>query len=186
MSQFSNDYEFKIIVIGDVGSGKSSVVKRFCDQSFSNEEVGTVGVELATKTLKVGDKGVKLNIWDSSGQERFRTIIESFFRGTHGVVIVFDVSKKHQVDKWLEIIDRHVEKVPVIIMGNKKDLKEVNHEFIHAYFNVSAKTGIGIDEAFREIALLAIETLLQPPMYTIKLREDSPLHNYPKKRPCCQ
>ena len=86
------DHLFKIVVIGDSGSGKSSLTARFTEDRFDQDAPTTVGVDFATKTMFVGTECIKLTIWDTAGQERFRTLTASYYRGCHGVILAFDVN----------------------------------------------------------------------------------------------
>jgi len=80
----------KLVLIGDAGVGKSSVIMRFIDQTFLDHKRETIGVDFSVKNLKVDGKSIKLHIWDTAGQERFRSMVSSFYRDAHGV-IVYDV-----------------------------------------------------------------------------------------------
>lgn len=85
------DHLFKILLIGDAGVGKSSILLRFTDDSFEEQMSSTIGVDFRVKTVTVGGQKVKLTIWDTAGQERFRTLTSSYYRGCHGIILVFDV-----------------------------------------------------------------------------------------------
>ena len=87
----SFDHLFKILLIGDAGVGKSSILLRFTDDSFEEQMSSTIGVDFRVKTVTVGGQKVKLTIWDTAGQERFRTLTSSYYRGCHGIILVFDV-----------------------------------------------------------------------------------------------
>eukprot|EP01089_Gocevia_fonbrunei_P013153 TRINITY_DN328_c0_g2_i1.p2 TRINITY_DN328_c0_g2~~TRINITY_DN328_c0_g2_i1.p2 ORF type:complete len:104 (-),score=13.90 TRINITY_DN328_c0_g2_i1:403-714(-) len=86
------DFLFKILIIGDSGVGKSALLLRFADDSYTESYISTIGVDFKIRTVKVDDKTVKLQIWDTAGQEKFRTIISSYYRGAHGIIVAFDTT----------------------------------------------------------------------------------------------
>lgn len=143
-------------------------MRRVQKGSFSGDTMNTVGSEeYLSKELTVDGVKTTLNIWDTAGQEKFRTITSSYYRGAEGVVIVFDLNKKETFDhvaKWHEQIVRYAsEEVPVIVVGNKSDLEKVVDEseinsickekFMH-YYEASASTGTNIDKVFTHLAKL--------------------------------
>ena len=97
------DYLFKVLLIGDSSVGKSSILLRFSDNEFTSSYISTIGVDFKVRTLDVGGKIVKLQIWDTAGQERFRTITTTYYRGSNGIIIVYDVSNRDSflnVQQW--------------------------------------------------------------------------------------
>ncbi|MCL4124544.1 UNVERIFIED_CONTAM: hypothetical protein GTU68_045696, partial [Idotea baltica] len=94
---------FKIVIIGDSGVGKTNLLSRFVDGTFSIDSRPTIGVEFATKTTSIEDKTIKNQIWDTAGQERFRAITNAYYRGAQGAIIVYDLTKQRtfeNIAKW--------------------------------------------------------------------------------------
>jgi Ras-related protein Rab-18 len=126
---FPYDHLFKILIIGDAGVGKSSMLLRFTDDSFDEHIQSTIGVDFKVKHLDVNEKRVKLTIWDTAGQERFRTLTSSYYRGAHGVVLVYDVTRTdtfENLQQWLKEVNMYSpnngEAVVKLLVGNKIDL----------------------------------------------------------------
>jgi len=157
------DYLFKLLLIGDSGVGKSCLLLRFADNVYTDSYISTIGVDFKIKTLTIDGKTVKLQIWDTAGQERFRTITSSYYRGAHGIIVVYDVTDKvsfSNVKQWLGEIDRYAcQSVNRLLVGNKADLKEKKvvdtseaKEFADtlriSFLETSAKSSENVEEAF--------------------------------------
>ena len=123
------DYEhlFKLLVIGDSGVGKSCILLRFSDDVFTDNFISTIGVDFKIKKLDINGQQVKMQIWDTAGQERFRTITSSYYRGAHGIIIVYDITNKESfdhVERWLNEIKTFAgDNVEKVLVGNKCDLE---------------------------------------------------------------
>merc|ERR1711988_730415 len=119
------DYLFILVLIGDSGVGKSCLLLRFADDKWTDSYISTIGVDFKIRTIELDQKTIKLQIWDTAGQERFRTISSTYYRGAHGIIVVYDVTNHtsfENVTRWLTEIDKYaregVNKLPV---GNKSD-----------------------------------------------------------------
>ena len=114
------------MLIGDSGVGKSCLLLRFADDTYTESHISTIGVDFKIRTIQLEGKTIKLQIWDTAGQERFRTITSSYYRGAHGIIVVYDTTDSEtfeHVKTWLHEIDRYAsENVNKLLVGNKSDL----------------------------------------------------------------
>jgi len=161
------DYLFKLLLIGDSGVGKSCLLLRFADDTYTESYISTIGVDFKIRTIELDGKTIKLQIWDTAGQERFRTITSSYYRGAHGIIVVYDVTDNesfNNVKQWLHEIDRYAcENVNKLLVGNKSDLTakrvvstEQGKEFADSlgieFLETSAKTSTNVEQAFLTMA----------------------------------
>ncbi|CAM9190490.1 unnamed protein product [Chrysoparadoxa australica] len=161
------DFLFKLLLIGDSGVGKSCLLLRFADDTYTESYISTIGVDFKIRTVELDAKTIKLQIWDTAGQERFRTITSSYYRGAHGIIVVYDVTDKESFDnvkQWLHEIDRYAcEQVNKLLVGNKSDLDakravpyETAKEFADSlgieFLETSAKNAENVDKAFMMMA----------------------------------
>jgi len=157
------DYLFKLLLIGDSGVGKSCLLLRFAEDSYTESYLSTIGVDFKIRTIDVEGKTIKLQIWDTAGQERFRTITAAYYRGAHGIVVVYDVTDSESyenVKMWLKEIDRYAaENVDKLLIGNKADLvnkkvveysiaKEFADSLSIPFLETSAKDSTNVEELF--------------------------------------
>jgi len=161
------DYLFKLLLIGDSGVGKSCLLLRFADDTYTESYISTIGVDFKIRTIELDGKTIKLQIWDTAGQERFRTITSSYYRGAHGIIIVYDVTDMvtfNNVKQWLQEIDRYAcENVNKLLVGNKCDLankrvveynsaKEFADSLGVPFLETSAKNATNVEAAFIKMA----------------------------------
>ncbi|XP_016152653.1 PREDICTED: ras-related protein Rab-1A, partial [Ficedula albicollis] len=164
---FCSDYLFKLLLIGDSGVGKSCLLLRFADDTYTESYISTIGVDFKIRTIELDGKTIKLQIWDTAGQERFRTITSSYYRGAHGIIVVYDVTDQesfNNVKQWLQEIDRYAsENVNKLLVGNKCDLttkKVVDYttakEFADSlgipFLETSAKNATNVEQSFMTMA----------------------------------
>ena len=162
----------KIILVGDVSVGKTSVIERYINNNFKDDYTCTIQAEQKTKIINEdSNTSIRMDIWDTAGQEKFRSLTRQYYRDSQGAIIVFDITKKKTFDSlqtWIDDIQDYSDKdIPIIIVGNKSDLideREVSenniNEFLndkYTYFEVSAKYGNNIDLAFNKIKKLIME-----------------------------
>jgi len=157
------DHLFKLVLIGGSGAGKSCLLLRFADDSFTESYITTIGVDFRFKTIPVDKKTIKLQIWDTAGQERFRTITSAYYRGADGIILVYDICDRdsfEQVNDWLSEVNRYVnESTCKILIGNKCDEesdrkvsfeegKKKAEELGINFIETSAKVGTNVENAF--------------------------------------
>jgi len=122
---------YKVLVVGDIAVGKTSIIRRYVNRSFSTQYKTTVGVDFHLKTLKKGDQTIRLQLWDIAGQERFGSMTRIYYKDAVGAFVVFDVSRTstlETVSRWKQDIDQKVnlregeESIPVVLLANKIDM----------------------------------------------------------------
>ena len=163
----NNEHLLKILLIGNSGVGKSCLLMRYVENNFTTNFFNTIGVDFKMKTIQMQDKEVKLQIWDTAGQERFRTITCNYYRGAHGVVIVYDITDRdsfESVKNWMVEIDKYAqENVNKLLIGNKCDLtskRQVAHEegaelakqLRIEFLETSAKEVTNVENLFKNMA----------------------------------
>ena len=168
-------YIFKVILIGDSNTGKTSLINRFVNKTFDEKYLCTIGVDFFMKTIEVDEQTIKLQIWDTAGMEKYKSISSSYYRGSHAAFVIFDLANKNTFDsitKWIEAY--HKSNNPqfqknVVLIGNKSDLVD-SREITRAeaenfakmnkmmYWETSAKEGNNVEEVFTYIGQLLFET----------------------------
>ena len=164
---YKYEYLFKIILIGSSGVGKSSILQRYMRNTFSSNYKITIGVDFLMKSVKINDQLVKLQVWDTAGQEKYKSMVSSYYRGAHVALIIFDLTSHtsfEAVPSWIENFYMNgPDQKNTILIGNKKDLveeRQVTQEEAELfsqtnnmiYFETSAKEGDNIDYVFNYTA----------------------------------
>jgi small GTP-binding protein len=158
---------FKVIIVGEAGVGKTSLVKRYVDDAFDEQMKMTIGVDISVKRLSDGAGMIALQIWDLGGQPQFKDVADLYFRGAKGTLAVFDVTRKASMIRltdWIESVRSKVGEVPMIVLGNKTDLRtsevtgivekegiEFASKYKSEYVETSAKDGNGVEESFSRL-----------------------------------
>lgn len=165
----------KIIILGDSGVGKTSLMNQYVNKKFSNQYKATIGADFLTKEVMVGDRLVTMQIWDTAGQERFQSLGVAFYRGADCCALCYDVTNPisfRSLDSWrdeflIQASPRDPETFPFVVVGNKIDLDSRAVSVKRAqqwcqgkndipYFETSAKESINVEEAFQTIARNAL------------------------------
>ncbi|XP_071959758.1 ras-related protein rab7-like [Antedon mediterranea] len=174
----------KVIILGDSGVGKTSLMNQYVNKKFSNQYKATIGADFLTKEVMVDDRLVTMQIWDTAGQERFQSLGVAFYRGADCCVLVFDVTSPNSfksLDSWrdeflIQASPRDPENFPFVVLGNKIDLENRMVSTKRAqnwcdsknsipYFETSAKDNIHVDQAFQTIAKNALAQEPEQDMY---------------------
>ncbi|KAJ1923614.1 Ras- protein Rab-14 [Tieghemiomyces parasiticus] len=167
VSAYEYNYIFKVIVVGDMGTGKSALLRCFLEKDF-RETAHTIGVEFGAKVVAHAGERIKLQIWDTAGQERFRSVTRSYYRGTAGVLLVYDIARRvtfDRLDQWLADIRKLTHPcTTTLLVGAKRDCdddggREVSYEegatFARdhglLFIETSAKTGDGVETGFMDL-----------------------------------
>ncbi len=172
------DHVLKILMIGDAGVGKSSILQQFTDGYFSDQQQSTIGVDFKVKMMTVTGpderpKRVKVTIWDTAGQERFRTLTSSYYRGAQGIILVYDVSRRDTFESlhmWLQEVEQFSmgggKDVVKLLVGNKIDQERIVDRAMASewaeekgmlFMEASAKTKEGIAQVFTEVVQKVLE-----------------------------
>ncbi|KAK8857912.1 hypothetical protein M9Y10_013011 [Tritrichomonas musculus] len=163
----------KVVLVGDTKVGKSCILSRFVQGTFDRDIPATIGAAFFTKVLTTSSGNVRLQLWDTAGQEKFRSLTPMYYRSAAVAVLVYDVTSKDSLEgleAWsAEIADKAPHNIKIVVIGNKIDLsdervvstnlgKEYAEQFnASLYFETSAKTGEGINEVFSQIADLQLD-----------------------------
>jgi len=178
MASDNLDHVFKILLIGDAGVGKSSILLQFTDGYFNDNLQSTIGVDFKVKVMDAAGpdgrpKRVKVTIWDTAGQERFRTLTSSYYRGAQGIILVYDVARRETFDSlsmWLQEVEQFSmgggKEVVKLLVGNKVDQQRVVQRDMAddwarsrgmLFMEASAKTKEGIAQVFNEVVQKVLE-----------------------------
>ena len=179
----------KVKTVGDSNVGKSSIVLRFVDDTFTGQMTPTIGVEYKSKIFEVYQKKVKATIWDTAGAERYRTITSNYYRGSHAIIFVYDVTERSSFENiekyWLKEVKEYfpnTQEIVMMLVGNKIDNihgravtenegEELARRNGMMFIETSAKEKIGINEAFEEV----VNKVLESPMIDeVSLRRRGP------------
>ena len=162
----------KIVTLGEGRVGKTSLTLKFVNGTFHANEISTVNANYLSKLVHIDNGAVQLNIWDTAGQERFRALASNYYRQAQGALVVYDITDRASFQKvvsWINELKAQADKnIVIVVAGNKCDMereRQINkaeaQEFCRKlqirHFDTSAKTGAGVEDAFRELASLIFE-----------------------------
>jgi len=176
MSSTAREYNhlLKLVLIGDTGAGKSCLLLRFADDTFTDSYISTIGVDFRFRTIEVDQEIVKLQIWDTAGQERFRTITSAYYRGADAILLVYDCTNEqslNNISEWLTEVNKYAsESVPKILVGCKADLDSKRQvtaeqgqkkaaELGLEWIETSAKEATNVEEPFLVISRTVLKQI---------------------------
>ena len=161
------EFVFKILLLGDSEVGKSCFLMRYSDNVFVENYITTIGLDYKLKNVKLDSgKTIKVQLWDTAGQDKYRTIAKNYFKGSHGILLLYDVTKQssfQNIRDWIQDIREEVsQKAIIFLIGNKIDLVdkrkiskekgiELAEEYKLQFFEASAKSGENVDEVFKAL-----------------------------------
>ena len=189
---------YKVLLLGNSYVGKTCILLRFSEDTYKDDYEVTIGLNYRIKTLNIDNNPIRMQIWDTSGEEKFKAIAKNFYRGAHGVLLIYDICEKNSfldVKSWIEQIIENTDNddIVMILCGNKCDMeKERNisrnegenlaNSYKIPFFECSAKENINIDEIFNTMAKNIYEKVGN--RYTISVKLNS--NNFKKKiSKCC-
>ena len=202
------DHMFRYIIVGDMAVGKSCLLLQFTDHKFRHQHELTIGVEFGGKTIEVKNKNIKIQIWDTAGQEAFQAITRTYYKGAIGALLVYDITKRDTFDhinKWINEVKSNGSKgIVCMLIGNKKDLedqrqvryeegKEIADKNDMLFLETSAKTSENVQECFylsaekilEQISKTGIDPTLPSKNVKISIDEDKDEEETKEKKSCC-
>ena len=173
MASYNYDYAFKIVIIGDSNVGKSCLLLRYTDDSFTANYLSTIAIDFKIKIINIDNKLIKLQIWDTAGQERFGAITKTYFKCASGIILIYDISNQcsfKNVINWIKMAEVNEPNAIKILVGNKCDKpdrvvteeegKELANKYNMKFFETSAKTNMNVKEAFEGLIKEILDTFL--------------------------
>ena len=173
----SSDSVYKILLLGDSTVGKTCFLMRYTDNTFQEIHMSTIGLDYRLKTMTLNSgKQVKVQIWDTAGQDRFRAITKNYYKGAHGIILIYDVTNQQtfeNVTNWInQIKEEASEKVTIFLVGNKIDDEKnrkveteegekLAKDFQLKFYETSAKTGINVEVTFKDLVQIIDEVSAQ-------------------------
>ena len=195
----------KLLILGDSSVGKTCILLKYVDNKFEESNIATVGVDYMDKMIEYKNFNIKLQIWDTSGEEKYRSITKNFYRNADGLFVVFDLTRKvtyERIKDWINEAEEYNKGIKKILIGNKLDLenkREVKKDSAEnfakknnlKYIETSAKDGTNIKESFDEIIELILGGKNEQDIVNEYTQHDSSLSvntdgdNKNKKKQCC-
>ena len=197
------DKSFKIVLVGDTGVGKTSIFLKYHKNTINGNHITTVSIDFEVKNVKYKNKNYSIKIFDTAGQERFKSMISPYFHMADGFFVVFDLTNKNSLDsvsQWLELINDKKKDAKYIILGNKDDLEnnklndnEINNAFNNIknynnklFYKVSAKEGTNLTEVFNKmLELLENKNITEEDNMSFGLKKTGKKQIISKNKKCC-
>jgi Ras-related protein Rab-8A len=190
------DVNLKILLLGDTSVGKTCFLLRFIEDTFTHNHISTIGVDYKIKLVSFNGQLIKLQVWDTAGQDRFRCITKNYFRGSDGIMLIYDITNQasfNNIRNWIsQIKDSLGDEASITLVGNKVDLEsnrivsiedggKLANEYNFSFFETSAKENINVEEAFLDLTKEMLNRT------KTKVRADSlTKKQMSKTKKCCQ
>jgi len=194
------DHIFKVLIIGNSSVGKSNILLRYTDNIFNESFLPTIGVDFKIKNITVNNQKIKLNIWDTAGQERFKTITSTYYKGSHGIILVYDITDRESFDNinnWVSEVKKNAgSNVVMLLVGNKSDLEvdrvvstKEGQDFANmlgvSFLETSAKSDSNIKETFNILAKHIHELLPESQRFDENVINPTNIRAKRQKKVCC-
>lgn len=196
--KIKTDISYKLLLLGDSSVGKTCLLLRYCEEKYADSHLATIGIDYRFKTLDYNGLKVRLQIWDTAGQDKFRAITQSYYKGAHGILLLYDVTNYTSflnVKLWINQIKENTSKdIVLFIIGNKVDLKDKREvdekeakDFASSnnieYYETSAKSNINVNEVFYNLYEIIYKKKLSNSMSLEKMKLKEKVV---KKEKCCK
>jgi small GTP-binding protein len=201
MVSSSVDLVFKILLLGDSSVGKTCFLLRYIDDTYTENHISTIGVDYKVKMISHEDQVIKLQVWDTAGQDRFRSITKNYFRGSNGIMLIYDITNQgsfQNIKNWIwQIKDSLANDASVTLVGNKCDLESARkiqkaegqklaEEYGFHFFETSAKENINIFETFHDLTMEMMKKGIQVTRNAEGSVYISGKNKQPNKKKCCE
>ena len=160
-----NVIKYKILLLGNTQVGKTSMLKRFCDEQYNEDTLSTIGIDAKTKFINHKDRKIQLDIWDTAGQERFLSITKNTYKGSDGIILIYDLTSKktfNSINNWIKGINEAIDinKIGFVLVGNKSDCEDKDRQVSFEegeilakekgfpFFETSVKENINVNQVF--------------------------------------
>ena len=194
------DTVYKVLLLGDSSVGKTCFLLRYCDRTFQEAHLSTIGLDYRLKTMTLeNNKNIKLQIWDTAGQDRFRALTKNYYKGANGIILIYDISATQTFENvkiWINNIKEEANPYVIIyLVGNKIDLppesrtiteeegKKMANEYKLLFKEASAKLGTNVNEIFQEL-VEKIDAEAKPELPPSE-QKNKLLGRKEKKKKCC-
>jgi len=190
--------QMKVCLVGDVGVGKTNIALRFAKGTFQHYHEYTISASFMSRSVNIDGEMIEYRIWDTAGQEKYRSIMPKHYRGSAAAIVVYDIASENSfqyMKSWVKEVTECEPSAKLVVLGNKCDLEDkrkvpyvdgksyaVRNKAI--FMETSAKTGKNIEEVFYEIGRAVKSELTQEHQFTLQLEHTQKFHK--RRRPCCK
>ena len=192
--------KYKIMLLGNMAVGKSSIMYRFTEDNFNVNIMGTAGIDIRKKVIKINDTDMNLMIYDTAGHDRFRQITKSQYKGARGIIVIYDVTDRkafESVTDWMDHIKTNADSdVEIVLVGNKIDMtnraineeegKELAKKYNVPFIETSALTGYNIEKTFTTLVQSIVDKEMKKIVITNEVNNKPVENKKTKNDSCCE